>query len=115
MASELVVQRELEQDIETQLDDEIAERVASIRALQQQAGEMAIEIDALKLELHDLLTNRGSNWSDDKGYARSVSEGLRTSYETKMLDDLIIKDPLHYGWLKDYRKETLVRGGVQVK
>ena len=44
-----------------------------------------------------------------------ISEGIRTSYETKALDELIIKDPLHYGWLKDYRKESAVRGGVQVK
>ncbi len=49
------------------------------------------------------------------GYARLTSEGVRTIYDTKALDELIIKDPLHYGWLKDYRNESTVRSTVQVK
>lgn len=115
MASELMTKYPAQQEISAQIDEQIAERVKTIRALQQQAGELAIEIDAIKLELRDLLEHKGSNWTDDEGYARIISEGLRTAYETRMLDDLILKNPLQYGWLKDYRKETLVRGGVQVR
>lgn len=37
------------------------------------------------------------------------------SYNAKALDELIIKDPLHYGWLKDYRNESSVRSTVTVK
>ena len=62
-----------------------------------------------------MLELRGENWSDDDGYARLVPDSTRVSYETKALDELIIHEPLHYGWLKDYRKESTIRSSVQVK
>ena len=96
-------------------DQKIAERVDLIRSIQERVAALNEKIQAAKEEVSDLLTEKGSNWSDDEGYARIVSEGVRRSYDTKALDELIINDPLRHGWLKDYRKETHVRGGIQVK
>jgi hypothetical protein len=96
-------------------DQQIAERVDLIRSIQERIAALGEKVQVAKEELADLLTEKGSNWSDDDGYARIVSDGVRRSYDTKALDELIINDPLRHGWLKDYRKETPVRGGVQVK
>jgi hypothetical protein len=97
------------------LDQQIAEQVDLVRGIQERIATLDDKIQAAKEELRRLLEQKGSNWSDAEGYARIISDGIRTSYETKSLDELIIKDPLHYGWLKDYRKESPVRGGVLVK
>jgi hypothetical protein len=96
-------------------DQQIAERVDLIRSIQERIGALNEKIQAAKEELSDLLTEKGSNWSDDEGYVRLVADSVRRSYDTKALDELIINDPLRHGWLKDYRKETPVRGGIQVK
>jgi hypothetical protein len=101
------------------IDEEIAELVALVREAQVRVGEVQDEvrpvIEAAKLRLKMLLGYRGSNWSDEDGYARIVSDGLRTSYDAKALDKLILDDPETYGWLRQYRQETPVRGGVSVK
>lgn len=97
------------------IDQQIAERVEEIRDSQVQMGTLSERVDRLKAELLALLEQKGSNWSDSVGYARLVAEGVRRTYDTKSLDQLIISDPLRYGWLTDYRKESVVRGGVQVK
>lgn len=96
-------------------DQQIAERVDLIRSIQERIAALNEKIQAAKEELTDLLTEKGSNWSDEEGYARLVAESVRRTYDTKALDELIINDPLRHGWLKDYRKETPVRGGIQVK
>jgi hypothetical protein len=101
--------------MEAFIDQQIAERVEEIRDSQVQMSTLSERVDRLKAELLALLEQKGSNWSDATGYARLVSEGVRRTYDTKSLDQLIINDPLHYGWLTDYRKESTVRGGVQVK
>jgi chromosome segregation ATPase len=103
------------QPLETELDAEITALVAQVRVAHEQIADLEAEIDVAKAQLRDLLAQRGSNWSDEDGYARLVSEGTRIAYDTKALDDLIIKQPLHYGWLKDYRRESQVQGTVQVK
>ena len=97
------------------LDQEIAERVDYVRGLQVRIGALSDKIQQAKDELRELLEQRGENWADAEGYARLTSEGIRRSYDSKALDELIITEPLRYGWLKDYRKESPVRGGVQVK
>jgi hypothetical protein len=97
------------------LDERIAELVLEIRTSQSHMESLQELIDEAKDELRGLLQERGSNWSDALGYARLTSEGVRTLYDTRSLDDLIIKDPLHYGWLKDHRSESVVRSSVQVK
>jgi len=97
------------------LDDRIAQLVSQIRSAQQSMESTQSRIEDIKNELRILLELRGENWSDDLGYARLTSEGVRTIYDTRALDELIIKDPLHYGWLKDYRSESSVRSTVQVK
>ncbi|WP_119068819.1 hypothetical protein [Aggregatilinea lenta] len=97
------------------LDRRITELVELIRTSQMQAATLDARITLAKDELRDLLSERGSNWSDDSGYAQLTSEGVRRSYDTRALDELIINDPLRYGWLKDYRRESRVNGGVRVK
>jgi|SRR5690606_39842996 hypothetical protein len=101
--------------MEAFIDQQIAERVEEVRDAQAQMGTLSERVDRLKAEILALLEQKGSNWSDGVGYARLVSEGVRRTYDTKSLDQLIISDPLRYGWLTDYRKEFSVRGGVQVK
>lgn len=98
-----------------ELDQRIAELVDVVRANQRRVDVLEMRIAAAKEELVELLESRGSNWSDDEGFARLKDAGVRKYYDSQALDKLIITDPLRYGWLKDYRKETTVRGGVQVK
>lgn len=101
--------------IEDDLDQRIAERVDVVRSIQERIAALQDKVQLVKDELRGLLNERGSAWVDDEGYARLVSDSVRRSYDSKSLDELIITDPLRHGWLKDYRKETPVRGGVQVK
>lgn len=97
------------------IDEEIAELVELIRVNRDRIDGFESAISAAKGRLRELLDERGENWSDDTGYARLVAEGLRHYYDSGALDELIINDPLRYGWLKDYRKESAVPGRVQVK
>jgi hypothetical protein len=97
------------------LDEEIAGLVNRIRNYQQTAEDAAEKIYALKDRLELLLKERGANWADEEGYARLTAPGVRTNYNTSALDALIINDPLRYGWLKDYRKESAIAGRVMVK
>jgi hypothetical protein len=97
------------------LDLRIAERVDVVRSIQERITALQEKVQAVKDELRVLLDERGASWTDDEGYARIVADAVRRSYDSKALDELIITDPLRHGWLKDYRKETPVRGGVQIK
>ena len=97
------------------LDERILELVESIRSHRQRISSLEAKNDAAREELRQLLELRGENWADDEGYARLVPDSTRVSYETIALDELIIHEPLHYGWLKDYRKEAQIRSSVQVK
>jgi len=97
------------------IDDRIIELVDRVRLHRQKIAALEAKNDAAKEELRQLLELRGENWSDDEGYARLVPDSTRVSYETRALDELIIREPLHYGWLKDYRKESLIRSSIQVK
>ncbi len=97
------------------VDERIAELVETVRAHRERIAALEARNDAAKAELRHLLEMRGESWSDDEGYARLVPDSTRTSYETKSLDDLIIRDPMQYGWLKDYRKQSVIRSSIQVK
>ncbi len=101
------------------VDEEIAELVALVRVAQDRLAETEAEvrpvIEAAKERLKMLLDYRGKNWSDGEGYARLIADGVRVSYDVQALDRLIIKEPDKYGWLREYRRETPVRGGVVVK
>lgn len=97
------------------IDDEIAQLVEVVRDTVDQMSGLEDKIKATKDRLRALLVQRGENWKDSDGYARLMADSVRTSYDTRALDDLLIRDPLRNGWLKDYRKEFTVRGGVQVK
>lgn len=101
--------------VEQDVDARIAQLVSQVRTAQEHIDGLNAQIEQAKDDLRVLLELRDENWSDDLGYARLTSEGVRTLYDTKALDELIIKDPLHYGWLKDYRNESTVRSTVQVK
>lgn len=115
MQRQVIIREPNVTNVADDLDQQIAERVDIVRGIQERVAALQDKIAAAKEELRDLLEQKGSNWSDGEGYARITSGGIRTSYDTKSLDELIIKQPLQYGWLKDYRKETTVRGGLQVK
>jgi hypothetical protein len=97
------------------IDQQIADRVQTVRDAQEQIGILDDQIHILKQELRELLEQKGSNWSDEDGYARLIAESTRTSYDTRALDDLILSEPLQYGWLRDFRKESTIRSGIQVK
>ena len=96
------------------VDDEIAELVDVVREAKAHIGEVKEEvnpvIEAAKQRLAMLLEHRGDSWSDNDGYARIVTGGVRTSYDTRALDQLIIDNPEQYGWLREYRKEFPIRG-----
>ncbi|MBZ0286828.1 MAG: hypothetical protein K8I30_04380 [Anaerolineae bacterium] len=113
MSKEIVLKEQIVTD--SDLDQRIAERVDVIRSIQERIGALQDKVLLVKDELRDLLDEKGSGWSDDEGYARIVADSVRRAYDSKALDELIITDPLRHGWLKDYRRETPVRGGVQVK
>lgn len=112
---EILGNKEYIADFDEELDEEIAELVDTIRENQEQIERREARIQFAKEELRELLEKRGSNWSDDEGYARLVSGGMRVSYDTKALDELIIKDPLRHGWLRDYRSESEVPPRIAVK
>ncbi len=97
------------------LDEQITDLVSEIRQSQEIIAEHENQIHEAKERLTQLLSERGSNWSDDSGYARLVSEGTRIAYDTSALDELIIHEPLRYGWLKDYRTEQKISSRIQVK
>mgnify|MGYP001158973651 CR=1 FL=1 len=105
------------QELETvdPIDSRIAELVDSVRAHRERIAALEARNDAARDELRRLLEMRGENWSDDEGYARLVPDSARISYDARALDDLIVREPLHYGWLKEYRKSSVVRGTIQVK
>ena len=97
------------------LDGKIAELVDEVRKSQEQMNALNERVSIAKEQLRELLEMRGSGWTDDTGYARLATDGTRKFYDARALDDLILADPLQYGWLKDFRKEAAVKGSVQVK
>jgi hypothetical protein len=101
------------------IDEEITELVAIIREANERLDEVNAEtrplINAAKDRLEMLLDHRGENWSDEEGYARLVSDGARVMYDAAALDALILENPERYGWLREYRQEVPVSGGVRVK
>ena len=115
MANEVTVKNGKGIGLTEFIDQQIAERVQIVRDAQGQIALLDEQIQIMKNELHELLEQKGSGWSDSAGYARLVSESVRTSYDTKELDQLILNEPMRYAWLQEYRKESTVRGGVQIK
>lgn len=97
------------------VDDRIAELVDLVRAHRQQIAKLETLNDDARQEIRHLLEMRGENWTDAEGYARLVPDSTRISYEARALDDLIVREPLEYGWLRDYRKSSVVRSSVQVR
>lgn len=111
------VMHETEQDLPVfdGFDERISQLVETVRSHRERIAALEARADAARKELFRLLVERGENWSDEDGYARLVPESSRASYETDKLDSLIIHDPLHYGWLKDYRKQSVIRATLQIK
>lgn len=97
------------------LDMEIAERVDIVRSLQERIESLSGKIQTIKDELRVLLEEKGTNWKDDEGYAALTQDSVRFSYDTRALDDMLLKDPDQNGWLKTFRRESVVRGTVKVK
>ena len=115
MANEMIAKNGKGIGLAEFIDQQIAERVQIVRDAQGQIALLEEQIQIMKDELRQLLEQKGSGWTDSAGYARLVAESVRTSYSTKALDDLILTEPLRYAWLQEFRKESMVRGGVQVK
>ena len=115
MANETVAKSSKGVGLAEYIDQQIADRVQIVRDAQDQIALLDEQIQLLKTELRELLEQKGSNWSDADGYARLIAESTRTSYNTRSLDELILNEPLQYGWLRDFRKESTIRGGVQIK
>jgi hypothetical protein len=115
MAAIVAEKPKMSSNIQEILDGKIAELVEDVRESQQQLNTLSERVSAAKEQLRELLEMRGSNWSDGVGYARLSSDSTRKFYDSRALDDLILTDPLQYGWLKDFRKEATVRGSVQIK
>jgi hypothetical protein len=109
------VSQPIDNDDNSEIDQEISQLVARIRQQQAQMEQLDLEVTPLKERLGKLLRQRGENWSDDSGYARLVTESVRTYYDTHNLDELILTDPLHYGWLRDYRRQSIVPQRIQVR
>lgn len=98
-----------------ELQENIEHIVTEIRDCKADIENLEACVRDLKEKLRDQLEQYGENWSDDSGYARLVSEGERISYNTDALDNLLIEDPLRYGWLKDYRVKSPIASRIQVK
>ncbi len=97
------------------IDQQIADRVEIVRDAQRQIDVLHGQIELLKKELHELIMQKGEGWSDSAGYARVVAEAVEADYDTKALDELILNEPVRYGWLGDFRKREHVRPAVNVK
>lgn len=115
MVREVLHKQNHTSNVDRFLDEKIAELVDLIRANREQIEQFEAAIDAAKDDLRELLEARGSGWSDDEGYARVAAEGVRRYYDSNALDQLIINEPLRYGWLGDYRKEAAIPSRIQVK
>lgn len=96
------------------VDAEISQLVAEVRQLTDEMEALEEKVQAAKQRLSTLLTLKGESWADDSGYARLIAESKRTSYDTKALDDLILKGK-RYAFLRNHRREFSVRGCVVVK
>lgn len=96
-------------------DREIKNLVKAVRRMNRKMEALEEHRRAARERLRALLVERGENWEDDRGYARVTADSVRASYDSKALDQLIVSDPLGNGWLKEYRKESVVRGSVQIK
>jgi hypothetical protein len=99
----------------SEVDEQIATLVACIREYRDEAERFETKIREAKDQLIPLLEQRGSNWSDEYGYARMAQEGTRFDYDTAELDALILNDPLRYGWLKEYRRIGVVPSRLMVR
>jgi hypothetical protein len=96
-------------------EEEIAKLVEQIRSYRGEIETLNNLVNTARENLEELLLDRGSAWKDDEGYAMLVSEGERTSYDTKALDNLLMSDPLHYGWLHDYRRKSPIAPSIKIK
>jgi hypothetical protein len=96
-------------------EKELQGLVALIRTQQGIIEAAEQQIKTAKERLTALLIARGENWSDEHGYARLSVEGQRTSYDAEALDKMIINNPLHYGWLKDFRRISIIPPRVLVR
>ena len=96
-------------------EEDIAKLVEEIRGYRDRIEHLSNMMNLSRENLEELLIKRGSNWKDNEGYAILVNEGERTSYDTKALDELLMSDPLRYGWLHDYRRKSSINSSVKVK
>lgn len=94
---------------------EISQLVATIRQATDEMEALETKVQTAKARLRALLTQKGENWQDADGYARLMADSVRTSYDPKALDALMLRSDWWHARLKPYRREFPVRGGVQVR
>lgn len=113
------MQRRVDLSAIKSVDEEIAEMVIIIRQARERLTEVEEEVDPViqkaKQRLEMLLDYRGESWADGEGYARLASTGTRIVYDAEALDRLVLDNPEQYGWLREYRREVPVSGGVRVR
>lgn len=96
-------------------ETEIAVLVERIRARKAEIDTLDAQINVDRELVKTLLIDRGESWKDEHGYAMITSEGERVSYDTKALDELVLTDPVKYGWLHDYRRKSVVAASLKIK
>lgn len=109
------IKRQVREFVAAERDAEIAALVGEIRQTVDEMEALENKTLAAKDRLRVLLAQRGENWTDESGYARLMPDTVRTGYDTKALDALILSDPAKFARLRDYRREFTVRSHVQVK
>ena len=97
------------------LDNEILALVQHVREDQNLIAEKQNAIYEIKAQLAKLLEIRGTNWSDDFGYARLVNEDPNIVYNARALDELIHSDPVRFGWLREHRSEIVIPQRVLIR
>lgn len=100
---------------ETKHEQVIADYVTQIRDLKTEMQILDTKLDDARTMVGYYLLDRGAPWKDEEGYAMLIGEGERVSYDTKALDELLLGDPLKYGWLSDYRKKSITKASLKVK
>ena len=96
-------------------ETEIAVFVEAIRERKVNIERLTKMNEAAREEVEKLLIERGESWKDENGYAMLTADSERISYDTKALDELILAKPEEYGWLHEYRRKSVVAGGLKIK
>ena len=71
MNKEIVIREQKRSKLAEDIDQRIAEQVDVVRGMQERIASLDYKLQTAKEELRELLEQKGSNWSDAEGYART--------------------------------------------